>query len=248
MAAQYKSIHPLKYYRDFLAHNIRPDGRTPEKTRTVTVNVNSISTADGSATARIGNTTVVCGIKAELGKPKAEEPECGFIVPNVELPPLCSPLFRPGPPSEEAQAMTCFVAKATSDMLDLRQLCVVEDNLAWVLHIDMICLDFDGCVQDACVIALSAALQTVKLPKVEFEIETKTPQVNLQERKLIEVKSFPISSSFAVFDEEVVLSDPTGEEENLSSARLSIVTDGQTIFSVHKPGGSTLSERTGRKK
>lgn len=35
---------------------------------------------------------------------------------------------------------------------------------------------------------------------------------------------------------EVILSDPTGEEESLSSARLSVVTDGETIFSVHKPG------------
>lgn len=92
--------------------------------------------------------------------PKAEEPECGFIVPNVELPPLCSPLFRPGPPSEEAQGMTCFVAEATSEIIDLKELCVSVDNLVWVLHADMICLDYDGCVQDAAVIALSAALQT----------------------------------------------------------------------------------------
>ena len=32
------------------------------------------------------------------------------------------------------------------------------------------------------------------------------------------------------------MSDPTAEEEILSSARLSVVTDGEIIFSVHKPG------------
>ncbi|XP_026282225.1 exosome complex component RRP43 [Frankliniella occidentalis] len=242
MAAQYKTIHPVKYYRDFLAHDLRPDGRSPDKTRNVTVNVNSISTADGSSTVRIGNTTVICGIKAELGKPKPDEPECGFMVPNVELPPLCSPLFRPGPPSEEAQAMTCFVSQATSDMVDLKELCVSTDNLAWVLHIDMICLDYDGCVQDACLIALSAALRTVKLPKVEYDAETKLPSVSLDERADLHVKSSPVSTSFAVFDDEIILSDPTGEEENLSSAKLSVVTDGEVILSVHKPGGSALSE------
>lgn len=238
----FRTIHPVKYYRDFLAHELRPDGRSPEKTRSVTVNVNSICTADGSATVRIGNTTVVCGIKAELGKPRADEPERGFMVPNVELPPLCSRLFRPGPPSEEAQSMTCFVAKATEEMIDLKQLCVSADNLVWVLHIDMICLDYDGCVQDACVVALSAALRTVKLPSVEFDMETKTPTVDLGNRRLIDVKSSPVSTSFAVFDDEIILNDPTGEEESLSSAKLSVVTDGTTIFSVHKPGGSTLSE------
>ncbi|XP_034241069.1 exosome complex component RRP43-like [Thrips palmi] len=242
MAAQYKSIHPVKYYRDFLAQDVRPDGRTPDKTRTVTVNANSISTSDGSATVRIGNTTVICGIKAELGKPKADEPESGFVVPNVELPPLCSPCFRPGPPSEEAQVMTCFVAKATSGMVDLKQLGISLDNLAWVLHIDMICLDYDGCVQDACVIALSTALRTVKLPKVDYDEDTKTPTVHLNQRTSVDVKSSPVSTSFAVFDEEIILSDPTAEEESLSSARLTVVTDGKSIFSVHKPGGSTLTE------
>lgn len=242
MAAQYKSIHPVKYYRDFLAQDVRPDGRTPDQTRTVTVNGNSISTADGSATVRIGNTTVICGVKAELGKPKADEPDSGFMVPNVELPPLCSPRFRPGPPSEEAQVMTCFVAKATTGMIDLKQLCVSLDNLAWVLHIDMICLDYDGCVEDACVIALSTALRTVTLPKVNYDEDTKTPSVHLDERTNLEVKTFPVSTSFAVFDEKIILSDPTAEEESVSSARLSVVTDGQSIFSVHKPGGSTLTE------
>lgn len=45
-------------------HNIRPDGRELLKYRPVVINVNSIQTADGSAIAKFGGTTVVCGIKA----------------------------------------------------------------------------------------------------------------------------------------------------------------------------------------
>ena len=33
-----------------------------------------------------------------------------FLVPNVELPALCSPEFRPGPPCDEAQVLSQFVA------------------------------------------------------------------------------------------------------------------------------------------
>lgn len=33
-----------------------------------------------------------------------------FSVPNVDLPPLCSSRFRPGPPGEQAQAASQFVA------------------------------------------------------------------------------------------------------------------------------------------
>ena len=29
-----------------------------------------------------------------------------FIVPNVDLSPICSPRFKPGPPSEQAQVLS----------------------------------------------------------------------------------------------------------------------------------------------
>jgi exosome complex component RRP43 len=57
-------LHPTKYYRDYLEHNIRPDGRELDHYRPIIVNLGSISTADGSALAKVGKTTVVCGIKA----------------------------------------------------------------------------------------------------------------------------------------------------------------------------------------
>jgi len=34
---------------------------------------------------------------------------CCCVVPNVELPPLCSPRFRTGPPSELAQTASLFL-------------------------------------------------------------------------------------------------------------------------------------------
>lgn len=34
----------------------------------------------------------------------------GLQVPNVDLPPLCSSKFRPGPPGEQAQAASQFIA------------------------------------------------------------------------------------------------------------------------------------------
>lgn len=57
-------MHPVKYYRDYLAHKLRPDGREFDNHRPIIVNLGSISTSDGSAIAKIGHTTVICGIKA----------------------------------------------------------------------------------------------------------------------------------------------------------------------------------------
>lgn len=60
----FRSLHPLKYYRDYYSHDIRPDGREFSDFRPVIVNVGSIKTADGSAIAKVGKTTVICGVKA----------------------------------------------------------------------------------------------------------------------------------------------------------------------------------------
>ena len=39
----------------------------------------AISTADGSALVKLGETIVICGVKAELTVPTAEEPSNGMI-------------------------------------------------------------------------------------------------------------------------------------------------------------------------
>ena len=47
-------------------------------------------------------------------------------------------------------------------MVDREDLCIESDKLTWVLYCDLICLNYDGNVLDASVIALSAALQNGK--------------------------------------------------------------------------------------
>ena len=72
----------------------RPDGRKLTEVRPITINVGTVTTADGSATVRIGHTAVMCGIKAELATPTLRKPNEGFVIPNVELYPCCSPKFK----------------------------------------------------------------------------------------------------------------------------------------------------------
>lgn len=76
---------------------MRPDGRDFLEFRDCSINVGkcsqntrlslrdlfslvgSISTADGSSIVRLGDTTVVCGIKAEIAEPDLDAPEDGFL-------------------------------------------------------------------------------------------------------------------------------------------------------------------------
>lgn len=105
----------------------------------------SISTADGSALVRMGDTTMVCGIKAEITEPDASRPTEGIIstlspvlefreclvvrwdcvlihwpVPNIDLPALCSPKFKPGPPNEEAQVYSNWLYDLLITYVQLR--------------------------------------------------------------------------------------------------------------------------------
>ncbi|CAH0560452.1 unnamed protein product [Brassicogethes aeneus] len=244
MAVEYKTLHPQKYYNYYLANNIRPDGREFDKYRPIVLNVNSVETADGSAICKIGQTTVICGIKAEFCRPKAETPNEGFIVPNLELPPLCSPKFKPGPPSDQAQVLSQLIADIikNSNCVDLKDLCLHPDKLAWCLFIDFICLDFDGAIIDACIIALMGALKTVTLPTVDYDAALDNKLVNIEERHPLKIYSTPVSTTYIIFDDKYILTDPTVEEENLCSGLVTIVLNADEVCCVHKPGGTALNE------
>ena len=50
-------------------------------------------------------------------------------------------------------------------------------KLAWILYCDVICLDLDGNLFDACLLAVMAALSAVTLPLVSMDGTTKVVTV-----------------------------------------------------------------------
>ncbi|KUJ23364.1 ribosomal protein S5 domain 2-like protein [Mollisia scopiformis] len=105
----------------------RANGRTPNQFRTPHINNGSLTHAEGSAVVRVGDTTVVCGIRGELllasnvpnyrsdkatTAPSArpgynEAKELDLLVPNIELATGCNPSYMPGqPPSVLAQSLS----------------------------------------------------------------------------------------------------------------------------------------------
>ncbi|KAL3426582.1 exosome complex exonuclease RRP43 [Phlyctema vagabunda] len=105
----------------------RANGRSPSQFRVSHINNGSLTHAEGSAVVRIGDTTVVCGIRGEIllasdvpnyrsdrtttapsSKTGYNEPkDLDLLVPNIELATGCSPAFLPGqPPSTLAQSLS----------------------------------------------------------------------------------------------------------------------------------------------
>ncbi|CAO3682649.1 unnamed protein product [Umbelopsis vinacea] len=191
---------------------------------------------------RIGGTTVICGIKAEVAEPRVDRPKDGYLIPNVELAPICSANFRPGPPSEQAQinAETINHVMETCHILDLSDLCIEEGKAVWSLYADIVCINYDGNILDASFLALICALKDLSLPKATV-LPSSIVQANTsQQTRPLTLHRLPVSSTFCVFaNPKVTLSDPNDSEESLSKEIVSIILDTEgTILYVHKSGGS----------
>ncbi|KAI8915974.1 exosome complex exonuclease RRP43-like protein [Gorgonomyces haynaldii] len=238
-AEVFKRVQPFEYLKRFVSGDTRPDGRTFMTARELRIQEGPISTSLGSATVRIGKTTVVCGIKGEIAQTLATEPEKGFFVPNVDLGPIAGSEFKPGPPGVLCQAVSHQIYKLIDEtVLDLSQLVIEKGERAWVLWADMVCIEYDGAILDACLASLLQALKSVVIPDLDGMdlLETGKP---------LEIKSLPISLSFSIFN-SILLVDPTGDELQVSDGTFSIVYDG-SIRSIVKPGGHPVSNETLKK-
>ncbi|GAW06938.1 ribosomal protein S5 domain 2-type protein [Lentinula edodes] len=239
-AATFQRLHPQIYLERFLEEKIRPDGRSiaddeNEDThawRNVEVNVGSITTTSGSALVRLGNTTVVCGVKAEICEPELDNSDEGFLVPNVDLPALCSPKFKTGPPTEEAQVLSERLNEVLGNgMIPLSSLCIYPGKSAWVLYVDATVINYDGNVFDAALLAMVCALKNVSLPHAEFNPELnrtictrpKSDSSKPARKLIIEEDLVPLSFSFGVFAGSYLLPDPTASEESLLDTTISII-------------------------
>ncbi|KAJ3109620.1 Exosome complex component RRP43 [Phlyctochytrium planicorne] len=243
----FQKVHPVEFHRRFISKSIRTDGRSLDKFRTMRINTGSIGSAMGSAMVRLGHTTCLCGVKAEVSLPSAKNPKAGFLVPNIDFPALCSPNFRPGAPSPFVQSVSELVNNVLqkSEVINLEDLCIEEGKAVWVVYADVVFLNYEGNPVDAALAAIVAALQNAKLPTVQYKEGDESVRMYGKETTSLNLQRLPISSTFGVLDFEEqtkLLADPTEEENCVVSSAVSVVVDAISgrLCSVFKPGGAPL--------
>ncbi|GAA6000741.1 hypothetical protein JCM10207_004634 [Rhodosporidiobolus poonsookiae] len=233
--ALFKRLHPKPYLERFVGEGVRPDGRPlgaqareDDVWRDASVNIGSVSTAPSSALVRLGKTSLVCGVTLEIAPPDLARPNEGFIIPNVDLSPLCSPIFRPGPPADEAQVLSARLRDVllASNVLPLSSLVIEPGKAVWVVYLDVVCLNYDGGILDAAVLAAVGALRNLTLPKAEFDVDD---QQAVCERisetspgTRIPLAAEPYSVTFGVFQGQL-LPDPTLFESQLCTSEITVV-------------------------
>ncbi|AMM54624.1 exosome complex protein Rrp42 [Pyrococcus kukulkanii] len=210
---------------NLLKEGKRIDDRGFEDYRPIEIEVGLIEKAEGSALVRLGSTQVLVGIKTTLGEPFPDTPNMGVMTTNVELVPLASPTFEPGPPDERAIELARVVDRGIreSRALNLEKMVIVPGKIVRVVFIDVHVLDHDGNLMDAIGIAAIAALMNAKVPKVEYNEETGEVKV-LEDKEPLPVEKIPIPVTFAKIGSVLVV-DPNLEEEQVMDGKLTITTD-----------------------
>ena len=155
---------------DLLNHNQRIDDRTFTQYRDVKIKTNYIDKAEGSAIVSIGNTTIVAGVKAQVSTPFSNSPNQGIIITNTELLAIASRNFEYGPPNKFAVEISRVVDRTIreSPLVNLEELCIVENEKCWKLHVDIYIVDFDGNIMDAACLGAVSALLTTKIPHAKI--------------------------------------------------------------------------------
>ncbi|GMP86856.1 hypothetical protein CsSME_00039480 [Camellia sinensis var. sinensis] len=147
-------LFSLHFHERHLLESTHPDARKLRKARDTTLALGVVAFADGSALAKIGCTTMLAAIKMEVMTLTTESPDEGCIAIDFHMHPICSPLVRPGKPADTAPVIS------NSGMIYFKEISLVS---GWMAYLDVYCLDTEGALFDAALLAPVAAFSYCKI-------------------------------------------------------------------------------------
>lgn len=220
-----------------LVKGTRFDGRDFESFRPIDVQRSVIRTAEGSAVAKVGQTSVLVAVKFDVVKPFADRPKEGVMMMNSELLPTASPEFEPGPPNENSIELARVVDRGlrSAEIVDTKSFFIEEDKVLG-MFLDIYVLNNAGNMTDAASIAATAALLDTKMPKIEDGAIVRGEYTGPLNPKLL-----PISTTLAKVG-DYWLVDPTRDEERVQSTSISICTTDEHVCSMQKRNGALTKQ------
>jgi exosome complex component RRP42 len=225
MMSEIKRDHMMK----LIADGKRLDGRGVTDVRDISIVTDVIESADGSARIKMGKTEVIAGVKIIPGTPFPDTPNIGVLTTGAELIPMAHPTFESGPPGEDAIELARVVDRGIreSGMVDVEALCIVPGEEVWMCFVDIYALDYDGNLFDAANLAAVCALKSATIPGEQY---------GKGENKPLPITCTPISITEVKIGNTLIV-DPNFDEEQISTARLTVTTDDIGNFRAMQKGG-----------
>ena len=229
--------------KEYLSEGKRFDGRKPDEFRDIIIETGVSKNAEGSARVKIGKTEVLVGVKMNVSEPYPDSPDKGNLMVTTELLPLSSPRYELGPPKIEAIELARVTDRAIreSKFIEFEKLCIKEGEKVWTVFIDIYSINADGNLLDAAGIGAIAALKNTKMPKYDKKTE-KVIYGESSEKELPLKKDIPLSITFHKMG-NVLIIDPTREEEDISETRITIGSSNGVISSMQKGNSKEFSEK-----
>ncbi len=229
---------------DLLEQGKRIDGRAFDEPRKATVEVNAIPKANGSARVRLGDTEALCGVKIQPDRPFPDMGDKGIFICTAELLPLSHPSVETGPPNPDVIELARVVDRGIreSHMVDVAELVIEKDKSVVGVFADIVVVDYDGNLFDACSYAATAALLNSKMPK--WEMKDDIPTLVEGEESDLPTTTIPVSITMAKIGNHIVV-DPNSDEWACMDSRVTITTDSLgNIVAMQKGGndGFTVEE------
>lgn len=267
-AAGFNRLYPGQMMTDDAR---RIDGRPDGKARPISLNLDTIRSANGSCMCKLGGTVVMAGVQAKVSKSMQ-----GNLSHSVDVAPFALSQMKSGQATELQASLSerlhgLFIGLPSSSdslepqpssstsrgCLDVGKLVIAHGKASWNLCLDLLVLNMDGSVLDACVLASMAALLSLKLPAVTItpegevvkasEAEDDNEQQAAKKRKMnedggggqVEMRHRPFSITLALQKDGRVLVDPSGEEEMTSGSIVTVMIDEESnLHGLFFPGGS----------
>ena len=224
------------FITELLGKGERIDGRGFDEYRPLEIEMNPVAAkAEGSAIVRLGDTSVIAGVKVLTGTPYPDTPDKGVTMVTAELSPMASPLFELGPPKEGAIELARVVDRGVreSETVDTSKLCIEAGEKVYMVFADIYPLEYDGNLIDASSIAVNAALLGTKYDEYKLE-DGKLVQTG--EKLALPLQNMAIEITAALIGEHLVF-DPVLKEEFVQNARLTMAVDKDDNLTAMQKGG-----------
>jgi exosome complex component RRP42 len=217
------------YVKQLLKNNERDDKRGFMEYRTINIINGFIPNAEGSARVKLGYTDVLAGVKLGVEEPMPDKPNEGNLMVSAELLPMASETYEAGPPTPEAIELSRVIDRGirAASAVDLSKL-FIEEGKVWTAFIDVYVINYDGNLFDAGELAAMSALMNTKMPKYEDGKIIKEESTGK-----LPIGNLVTSCTFAKIGKSILL-DPTGLEEEIMSARLTVANDDKYMRAMQK--------------
>ncbi|CAD6970073.1 unnamed protein product [Tilletia controversa] len=216
--------------------NLRLDGRSPAKTRPLSIKFSPDPDQVGWAHVSLGATQAIAQVSAQLGPPRDDRPKEGVLVIQSEINPIAGQEYEVGRQSAAEIVFEQRLDKAIrrTECVDREALCVIAGKKVWTVRVTVHVLADTGSILDCAVLASIAALRHFRRPDVAV-LDADTVHIfPLSERVglPLAMQHSPASVSLAFFD--------------LGTAEAKAAVDAMRGITVASAAASAVAKREGR--